>query len=205
MVHVARYNGQKGLLSAEIVTASQLKPLWADLTGGMLVFENLKSVVSELRSQISEKSEIFRSVSKDTLLDEACRTLIKNLVSAPSLSPRSNVDLRFPTLPTQSQISDLRHLRGMVDLDKTVVIIGMGEVGPWGNQRTRWDIESRGELSIEGCVELAWIMGLVKYHNGPLKDGTKYVGWVDAKTMSPIKDLDIKMIYEVRAIYRHYS
>jgi fatty acid synthase subunit alpha len=48
-------------------------------------------------------------------------------------------------------------------------------------------------------------MGLVKYHNGPLKDGSKYVGWVDAKTSSPIKDLDIKLLYEVISQFLNYS
>jgi 3-oxoacyl-ACP reductase-like protein len=137
-------------MSAEIVTASQQKPLWADLTGGMIVFENLKNVVSDLRQQISEKSEILRSLHKDSSLDEACKLAAPHKSNASALSPRSNIDLRFPELPTREKLSQLRHLRGMVDLEKTVVIIGMGEVGPWGNQRTRWDIESKGELSIEG-------------------------------------------------------
>jgi fatty acid synthase subunit beta len=84
----------------------------------------------------------------------------------------------------------------MVDLTKTAVVVGMGEVSPWGNRRTRWEIESQGEFSIEGCIELAWIMSLIKYHNGPLKDGQKYVGWVDAKTMTPVKDSEVKKLYE---------
>jgi fatty acid synthase subunit alpha len=186
-----------GLLSYEIVTASQQKPLWADLTGGMSVFENLKNVVSEIRTQISEKSDILRSMHKDSDLEESCKLVPPHPPSTPLLSPRSNIDLRFPPLPTKSKLDNLRNLQGMVDLERTIVIIGMGEVGPWGNQRTRWDIESRGELSIEGCVELAWIMGLIKYHNGPLKDGSKYVGWIDSKSGSPIKDVDVKFVYEV--------
>ncbi|KAJ2379247.1 fatty acid synthase alpha subunit Lsd1, partial [Coemansia sp. RSA 2611] len=48
-----------------------------------------------------------------------------------------------------------------------------------------------------GCIELAWIMGLIKHFNGTLKaTGTMYVGWVDAKTEEPIHDVDIKPRYE---------
>jgi len=50
-----------------------------------------------------------------------------------------------------------------------IVVTGYGEVGPWGNARTRWEMESTGSFSLEGCVEMAWIMGLIKHHNGPLK------------------------------------
>lgn len=94
-------------------------------------------------------------------------------------------------------------MRDSLDLEKTVVVVGMGEVGPWGNARTRykntfsyfrsllicarWEMEALGEFSLEGCIEMAWVMNLIKYHNGPLKDGTFYIGWVDAATLSPVK------------------
>ena len=28
-----------------------------------------------------------------------------------------------------------------------------GEVGPWGNSRTRWQMEAEGEFSLEGCIQ----------------------------------------------------
>jgi fatty acid synthase subunit alpha, fungi type len=51
----------------------------------------------------------------------------------------------------------------------------------------RWEMEALGEFSLEGCIEMAWIMNLIKYHNSPLKDGTFYIGWVDAATLSPVQ------------------
>ena len=42
-------------------------------------------------------------------------------------------------------------------------------------------MESRGELTIEGCVELAWLMGFIKNFDGRFKDGLIYVGWVDVR------------------------
>jgi fatty acid synthase subunit alpha len=54
----------------------------------------------------------------------------------------------------------------MVDPASVVVITGFGEVGPWGNSNTRWEMEADGEFSIEGCIEMAWMMGFIKYFNG---------------------------------------
>ena len=83
----------------------------------------------------------------------------------------------------------------MVDLEKVVVVTGFSEVGPWGNSRTRWEMEAYGQFSLEGCVEMAWMMGLIKNYNGQLK-GKSYSGWVDAKSGDPVDDKDIKPKYE---------
>lgn len=48
-------------------------------------------------------------------------------------------------------------------------------------------MEAFGEFSLEGCIEMAWVMNLIKYHNGPLKDGTFYIGWVDSANLSPVQ------------------
>ncbi len=66
---------------------------------------------------------------------------------------------------------------------------GFGEIGPWGNARTRWEMESKGEFSLEGCLELAWMLGLVKYVS---LSGNKKA-WVDAKTNEPVQDWEIKV------------
>jgi 3-oxoacyl-ACP reductase-like protein len=76
-------------------------------------------------------------------------------------------------------------MKGMVDLECVVVVAGFAEVGRWGNSRTRWEMEAFGEFSLEGCIEMAWIMGLIKNFNERLKDGISYSGWVDAKTERP--------------------
>ncbi|RKP40379.1 thiolase-like protein, partial [Dimargaris cristalligena] len=36
----------------------------------------------------------------------------------------------------------------------------------------------------------------IKHHNGPLKNGVPYSGWMDTKTNEPVKDLDVKSKYE---------
>ena len=84
----------------------------------------------------------------------------------------------------------------MDDLDKVIVITGFAEVGPWGSFRTRWEMEIRGQFTIEGCIEMAWIMGYIKHVDGRLKDGSLYIGWVDAKISEPVDDKDVRGRYE---------
>ncbi|KAF7310893.1 Fatty acid synthase [Mycena chlorophos] len=57
-------------------------------------------------------------------------------------------------------------LQGMVDLEKVMVITGYGEVGPWGSSRTRWEMEARGELTIQ------WLMGYIEHFDVLLKNGS---------------------------------
>jgi fatty acid synthase subunit beta len=45
-------------------------------------------------------------------------------------------------------------------------------------------MEARGEFTVEGCIEMAWLIGHIKHVNGHLKDGSLYVGWVDLRLAS---------------------
>jgi fatty acid synthase subunit alpha len=56
-------------------------------------------------------------------------------------------------------------------------------------------MEARGEFTIEGCIEIAWMMGYIKHFDGRLKDGSLYVGWVDSKNDEPA-DEDVRGRYE---------
>ncbi|AGF73303.1 type I polyketide synthase [Corynebacterium halotolerans] len=56
-------------------------------------------------------------------------------------------------------------------LDDMVVLVGAGELGPYGSARTRFDAELSGELTAAGVTELAWSMGLIHW------DGA----WYDAE------------------------
>ena len=58
------------------------------------------------------------------------------------------------------------------------------------------EMEARGEFTIEGAVEMAWIMGFIKHFDGRLKDGSLYVGWADSRSNEPIDDKDIRARYE---------
>lgn len=188
-----------GLMSPTVVDLCQNEPVFADLNGGLQFIPNLNETMTKERKSITETREIRQAVSKETAAEnkiingEGSEALYKKKV----IEPRANIKFDFPALPDwKSEISPLNeNLKGMVDLEKVVVVTGFAEVGPWGNSRTRWEMEAHGEFSLEGCIEMAWIMGLIKNHNGPIK-GKPYSGWVDAKTGEPVDDKDVKPKYE---------
>ncbi|KIH88861.1 fatty acid synthase subunit alpha, fungi type [Sporothrix brasiliensis 5110] len=188
-----------GLMSPTIVDLCQNEPVMADLNGGLQFIPNLNEAMTKLRKEITETSEIRKEVTKENSIEnkivngEKSETLYKQKV----IEPRANIKFEFPDFPDwKKEIEPLNaNLKGMVDLDKVVVVTGFAEVGPWGNSRTRWEMEAYGEFSLEGCVEMAWIMGLIKNFNGPIK-GKPYSGWVDAKSGDPVDDKDIKTKYE---------
>lgn len=188
-----------GLMAPEIVNLCQNEPVWADLNGGFQYIPNLKDLMTDLRKEYMETSEVRKAVIKENAIEnkvvngEASEALYKKTI----VQPRANLKFEFPKLPDwDKEVKPLtENLHGMVDLQKVVVVTGFAEVGPWGNSRTRWEMEAYGEFSLEGCIEMAWIMGLIKNHNGPLK-GKSYSGWVDAKTGEPVDDVDVKKKYE---------
>ncbi|KAJ5930773.1 hypothetical protein N7466_006266 [Penicillium verhagenii] len=188
-----------GLMSPAIVNLCQSDPVFADLNGGLQFIPDLKGLMTKLRTDIMESSDIRQAVLKETAIEntvingEDSGALYRKVVA----EPRANIKFEFPTLPDwETEVKPINEsLKGMVNLDKVVVVTGFAEVGPWGNSRTRWQMEAHGKFSLEGCVEMAWIMGLIKHHNGPLK-GKAYSGWVDAKTSDPVDDKDVKPKYE---------
>ncbi|GAD95795.1 fatty acid synthase alpha subunit FasA, putative, partial [Paecilomyces variotii No. 5] len=187
-----------GLMAPAIVDLCQSDPVWADLNGGLQFIPDLKKLMTKLRQDIMETSTVRQAVIKETAIEnkivngEDSEALYKKVTT----EPRANIKYEFPQLPKWEEIEPLNgQLKDMVNLDKVVVVTGFSEVGPWGNSRTRWEMEAYGKFSLEGCVEMAWIMGLIRNHNGPLK-GKTYSGWVDAKTGEPVDDKDVKSKYE---------
>lgn len=187
-----------GLMSPAVVNLCQMEPVFADLNGGMQYIPNLKDISSQIRQDLMQTSEIRRAVSSENAIEHKlvngaeAERLHKSVV----IQPRANIKFEFPELKPFSTFEPLaKDLHGMVDLEKVCVITGFAEVGPWGNSRTRWEMEAYGAFSLEGCIEMAWIMGLIKHHNGQLK-GKMYSGWVDTKTNEPVDDFDVKAKYE---------
>ena len=192
-----------GLMAPAIVDLCQGEPVWADLNGGLQFLPDLKALMTKLRTDIMETSNMRQAVLKETAIENKVvngadsEALYQKVVA----EPRANLKFPFPQLPDwDTEVKPLNEsLRGMVNLDKVVVVTGFSEVGPWGNSRTRWEMEAHGKFSLEGCIEMAWIMGLIRHHNGPLK-GKAYAGWVDAKTGDPVDDKDVKAKYETHIL-----
>jgi len=191
------------LMAPDMLQRCRLEPIKADLSGNMTSIPYLKKKMISIRKEIINISEERRAIAEED-------RIAKNLVSGhseaetdapPSLQHRSNIKFSFPKLPDyKMEIEPLSdQLKGLIDLDKVVVITGFAEVGPYGNARTRWEMEAYGEFSLEGCVEMAWIMNIIKHYSGPTKHGD-YCGWVETETGQPISDVDIKRKYEKRIL-----
>lgn len=143
-----------------------------------------------MNEEASLRKAVYVERKKDDDMENG-RSAASNVTATRPIRPRANINVQFPALPSKERLEKLKHIKGMVDLERVVVVTGFGEVGPWGSARTRWEMEAFGEFSIEGCIELAWMMALIRYQNDD-----SHNGWVDAKTGQPVRDDEIKARYE---------
>ena len=187
-----------GLMHPLLFSITQVEPIWADLNGGMDRLPDLAEITAKIRLSLKQKSDLRRAVARDNAAD--FKTIegdkAERVLQTVNVTPRANFKFEFPTLEPLESLEDVSKLRGMLDLDKVIVVTGFAEVGPWGSSRTRWEMEARGEFTIEGCIEMAWMMGFIKHIDGRLKDGSLYVGWVNAKSGEPVDDKDVRAHYE---------
>ncbi|WP_067473588.1 type I polyketide synthase [Nocardia amamiensis] len=77
-----------------------------------------------------------------------------------------------------------------------VVIVGAGELGPYGSARTRFDMEVNERLSAAGVVELAWTTGLITWENDPEP------GWYDAASGDFVPEAEIAERYHDAVLAR---
>ena len=185
-----------GLMHPLLFDITQIEPIWADLNGGMDRVAGLAEVTGSIRADLSRVSELRKAIAQDNAADFRITNGDHSAPNAVSIAPRANFSYEFPKIDGDDVLDQLNHLQGLIDLDKVIVCTGFAEVGPWGSSRTRWEMEARGDFTLEGCIEMAWMMGLIKHLDGKLKDGKAYVGWVDAKSGEPVDDKDIKARYE---------
>ncbi|KAI8317982.1 hypothetical protein GQ54DRAFT_314926, partial [Martensiomyces pterosporus] len=188
-----------GLLHPTIGGLAVAEPVWADLNGGLQCISQLDKAAANARNSLLTASSIKKAafVQSANDYDVVTRGGALRIYLEDTHEPLANHKHQFPVIKSYEQLEHLHHLQGMINLDKVVVVTGYGEIGPYGNAEHRWEMEVFGEFSLEGCIELAWIMGLIKHHNGPLKStGTTYTGWVDTKSGEPVKDRHIKARYE---------
>ncbi|MFR9852027.1 fatty acid synthase subunit beta domain-containing protein [Corynebacterium striatum] len=153
------------LASAESRARATERPIEADLTGGLEGFSLTSLEVEKPAAQSATES-----AAKDTT------ARIKALPS--------------PARPVQPQLAE--ELGDITtDLDDMVVIAGIGEVSSWGSGRTRFEAEyglqrdGSCELTAAGVIELAWMTGLIAWHEEPTP------GWFVGETDEQIAEEDI--------------
>ncbi|WRT68298.1 uncharacterized protein IL334_005274 [Kwoniella shivajii] len=187
-----------GLMHPLLFDITQIEPIWADLNGGMDRVAGLAEVMTSIRLDLNRVADLRKAITVDNAAD--FRVInggdAERLHQKVAIAPRANFNFDFPKIDSPDVLAELSHLQGLIDLDKVIVCTGFAELGPWGSSRTRWEMEARGELTIEGCIELAWMMGHIKHFDGKLKNGQTYVGWVDSKSSDPVDDKDVKSKYE---------
>lgn len=187
-----------GLMHPLLFSITQVEPIWADLNGGMDKLPDLAEITTNIRTTIQQEAELNRAITLDNSADFAVMNGgdAERVLQTINVTPRANFKFEFPSLPASDSLGDVAKLQGLLDLEKIVVVTGFGEVGPWGSSRTRWEMEARGQFTIEGCIEMAWIMGFIKHFDGRLPNGSLYVGWVDSKSGEPVDDKDVRSKYE---------
>ena len=177
------------LLTPAVARLCEDEPFIADFGGGLQSIQGLKDIVSGARTMISQIVETKKAILEE---DARERANVKEIPFAHSKPPtfmqRCTLKQDFPRLPDYNrELDPMRNLQGMVDLSSTIVVVGFSELGPWGNSRTRWQMESQRKLTKAGYIELAWMMGLIKHFDGD-RAGSHYIGWIDSKTAEPIDD-----------------
>ncbi|KAE8402874.1 hypothetical protein BDV37DRAFT_284368 [Aspergillus pseudonomiae] len=187
------------LMTPGITILAEQAPVYADLTGGLGKMWDIKDHISASRKHLAEEAQIRKALHEEdahhySVLFGPQRQQPGN--SGLNISRRrAFLKLPFPSLQLYDDLAvSLPNLKGMIDLSRTVVVVGFSELGPWGNSRTRWEMEHQGRFSLEGYIEMAWIMGLINHIDGDWKSRS-YVGWVDAETQEPIHDHDIPQRY----------
>lgn len=142
-----------GLATAEARQRAALEPIDADLTGGL--------------SNVN-LAELARRVEAAAPAAE-----VEPTPGTISALPRPQV----VDLPAYADV----WASGTARPEDTIVIVGVGEVGPWGSARTRraaeLGIQADGdvELTAAGVLELAWMTGLLTWHDSPK------AGWYDTQ------------------------
>ncbi|MBF6299044.1 DUF1729 domain-containing protein [Nocardia amamiensis] len=77
-----------------------------------------------------------------------------------------------------------------------VVIVGAGELGPYGSARTRFEMEVSDELSAAGVLELAWTTGMVTWENDPKP------GWYDTASGDYVPEHELAERYHDAVVAR---
>ncbi|MGZ8717929.1 MAG: fatty acid synthase subunit beta domain-containing protein [Aeromicrobium sp.] len=137
--------------------SAQDEPLTLDFTGG------LAGVKLDMRALAAD-------VELPTVEEEDLTGTIPALPASPAHHER----------PASVEWNELD-----VTPEDMVVIVGAGELGPYGSSRTRFEMEVSDELSAAGVLELAWTTGLVVWENEP------EAGWYDVDSGDFVPESEI--------------
>ncbi|KAI6142487.1 hypothetical protein BKA82DRAFT_4438238 [Pisolithus tinctorius] len=187
-----------GLMHPLLFSITQVEPIWADLNSRIDHLLDLADITTCIRMDLNKKSELCHAIAHDNALDFKVINGAEGEHALQNINviPCANFKFDLPTLEPASAFEELSKSCSIIDLEKVIVMTGFAKVSPWCSSRTQWEMEACREFTIEGCIDMAWIMGSIKHFDSHLKDSTLHVGWVDAKTGEPVDDKDIRSRYE---------
>ncbi|GAB2669418.1 type I polyketide synthase [Gordonia jinhuaensis] len=150
-------------------------PVLADLTAGLDAETiDLTAIAAQVRDDVAEGSE--------------------DATAADDVDGR-----RITALPAPARVPEVTHPQWpsvSANPEDLVVIVGAGELGPYGSCRTRFEVEVSDELSAAGVAELAWATGLIAWQQTPAP------GWYDAGSGEPVDEADIAGTYRETVMQR---
>lgn len=167
---------------------SKEEVLKADFTGGLDSVTDLGRALSEIRAGIltdaKNKKEIF--ALKNELLSREVEKEKRKALPKEAYA--------YPSFPKEDHLKEIAK-NPLPELSKQICVVGFAEVGPGGSSHSRWELEKEGVLSLEGALELAWTMGLVKF-----QASDKGRTWTDSETGEPVPEWEIKSKYEEKIL-----
>jgi 3-oxoacyl-ACP reductase-like protein/enoyl reductase-like protein/acyl dehydratase len=186
-------NGEMGLLIAGLCARTSREmaketPLLADLTGGFAEIEDIRSVVEGIRQEI--ESEVSTKRRMTAFYEETADLMGSDGAAGSIVTALPNWPMFVA--PAGERCTGVKGQKtSSPDPRETVVIVGMGEVGPFGSARTRFQWEVEGRLSPAAVLELAWVTGLVRF-----EESGRGGAWVDDETGEEVSEDEIFNLYE---------
>ncbi|MCD2146567.1 type I polyketide synthase [Gordonia paraffinivorans] len=146
-------------------------PILADFTGGLDASTDLKALAATAAAAAEKAEDDAETPEQATVA----------ALPAPARAPRA-LRPQWPSISARPE-----------DL---VVIVGAGELGPYGSARTRFEMEVDEKLSAAGVLELAWNTGLIHWDSAPKP------GWYDTETGDPVPESEIAERYHDEVVER---
>ncbi|TPF97856.1 ACP S-malonyltransferase [Bifidobacterium sp. UTCIF-39] len=162
-----------GLCTADQRAAAAVAPLDVDLTGGLGNDPiDIKALRAEAMADAAKQStdDADAAVADDAKANADGKTVVKGA---------SLKALPTPHVPHQAPVDLADWTNVTARPEDEIVIVSVGELGPWGSGRTRFEAElgihpdGTVDLSAGAILELAWNMGLLTWQDSPKP------GWYD--------------------------
>lgn len=177
-----------GLCTDEARSRAAQAPYIEDLTAGFATLGDLGALASNVRNRAENKRRTQQSLEalRASYRERTQRAAAPRALVSPA--SREGISVAIPSDEDLEQLPKLDHL----SLDHVAVVVGIGEVSPWGSSRTRWSAERDDRLSDETLYELAWMIGLVATR----EDGAL----VDVESKQPVARHELRARYESKVV-----